>query len=52
MNKVRIIGLVLVVVGVTTMYNVENSVISLIAGFLGGAGIAFLISGRVGNSKK
>lgn len=48
MNKVRIIGLVLLAIGVVIHFNIENDAYSFFTGLFVGSGIGLLITGRIG----
>lgn len=49
MNKIRWIGLFLVLVGVTLNLLLENEMIDFLTGFLVGAGGSLLIIGKLNN---
>ena len=51
MNKARIFGILLFIIGVAINYLTENSGVHFISGFLIGLSIAFIIIGRF-NLKK
>jgi hypothetical protein len=46
MNKIRIIGIVLLVVGIITPFNLENDATDFISGLLIGAGIGLVLTGK------
>ena len=46
MNKVRILGLVLLIVGTIAKFTLENDMIDFISGGLVGGGIALLLNGQ------
>jgi hypothetical protein len=52
MNKIRIIGLVILVVGIIIQFALENDATDFISGLLIGGGIGLLITGKVGKSAK
>ncbi|WP_299782979.1 hypothetical protein, partial [uncultured Formosa sp.] len=52
MNKIRIIGLVILVVGIIIQFALENDATDFISGILIGGGIGLLITGKVGKSPK
>lgn len=45
MNKTRIIGLVILVIGIVIIFVIENDAIDFISGMLIGAGIGVLLTG-------
>ncbi len=47
MNKVRIIGLVLLVIGLVLKYFLESYNLSMLRGLLIGLGIGMLLTGRI-----
>ncbi|MGB1284796.1 MAG: hypothetical protein ACPG44_10105 [Polaribacter sp.] len=51
MNKIRIIGLVILLIGIVIKFVVENDAIDFISGILIGAGIGLLMTGKVGKTK-
>ena len=52
MNKIRIIGLLILVIGLIVKFNFKNDVPSFIIGLLIGIGIALLSRGRFGKKKQ
>ncbi len=52
MNKVRIIGLVILILGIIIQFTLENDAIDMISGVLIGFGIGLLITGRIGKLGK
>jgi len=46
MNKVRILGLVLLIIGTIAKFTLENDMIDFISGGLVGGGIALLLNGQ------
>jgi len=52
MNKVRIIGLVILILGIIIQFTIENDAIDLISGILIGIGIGLLLTGRIGKLEK
>ena len=47
MNKTRIIGLIILVIGIILFYIYDGDAIGMIAGLLCGLGIGFLLTGRI-----
>ena len=47
MNKVRILGIVILLIGASEMYFCENDLIDFIAGTFVGAGFIFTLTGRI-----
>ncbi|WP_161804640.1 MULTISPECIES: hypothetical protein [Lacinutrix] len=47
MNKTRIIGLVLLVIGIIIQFTLENDATDFISGVLIGIGIGLVITGKV-----
>ncbi len=47
MNKIRIIGLVLLIVGVIFQFIMENDITDFISAIFIGGGIGLLVTGRV-----
>ena len=47
MNKIRIIGLVLLIVGVVFQFAIENDLTNFISAAFIGAGIGLLATGRI-----
>lgn len=52
MNKIRIIGLVILVIGIVIIFAVENDATDFISGISIGAGIGLLLTGKVGKTTK
>jgi hypothetical protein len=52
MNKIRIIGLVILLIGIVIKFAVKNDAIDFISGILFGAGIGLNMTGKVGKIKK
>lgn len=52
MNKIRIIGLVILVVGTIIQFALENDAADFISGLLIGGGIILLITGKLYKSPK
>ena len=52
MNKIRIIGLVILVIGIIIQFALENDATDFISGLLIGGGIGLIITGKVGKSTK
>ena len=48
MNKIRIIGLVILVIGIVIQFALENDSTDFISGILIGVGIGLLLTGKVG----
>lgn len=48
MNKVRIIGLVLLVIGLIIQFTLENNVTDIFSAVLIGGGFGLLLVGRIG----
>ncbi len=51
MNTVRLIGLLLLIVGVVLHFTFEGSIIDFFKGLLFGAGFIMLVVGRIGKRK-
>ena len=51
MNKIGIIGLVILIIGIIIQFALENDAIDFISGLLIGVGISLLITGKVGKPK-
>ncbi len=47
MNKTRIIGLIILVIGIVLFYIYDGDAIGMIAGLLCGLGIGLLLTGRI-----
>jgi len=52
MNKIRIIGLVILVIGIIIQFALENDATDFISGLLIGGGIGLIITSKVGKSPK
>ena len=52
MNKIRIIGLAILVVGIIIQFALENDATDFISGLLIGAGIGLLLTGKIGKTAK
>ena len=52
MNKIRIIGLVILVIGIIIQFALEYDATDFISGLLIGGGIGLIITGKVGKSPK
>ncbi|MFD0837574.1 hypothetical protein ACFQ0I_17485 [Mariniflexile aquimaris] len=52
MNKIRIIGLVILVIGIIIQFTLENDATDFISGLLIGAGIGLLLTGKIGKTAK
>ena len=52
MNSIRIIGLLMVVLGIFLHFSFENEGINFLTGLLVGGGVALLITGRIVPLKK
>jgi len=52
MNKIRIIGLVTIVIGIVIKFALENDATDFISGILIGAGAGLLLTGKVGKTTK
>ena len=52
MNKIRIIGLVILIIGIVIQFTIENDPADFISGILIGIGIGLLLTGKVGNQSK
>ena len=46
MNKIRINGIILIVIGISTMYFSENEKFEILAGIVLGLGLGLTITGR------
>ncbi len=51
MIKIRIIGLVILIIGITIQFVLQNDVIDFISGIFTGGGIVLLITGRISKSQ-
>ena len=52
MNKTRVFGIALLVIGIILMYKIDNDLYSFIGGLLLGIGVGMTISGKTIFSKK
>jgi len=52
MNKIRVFGIAILVIGIIIMFKIDNDFYSFIGGFLIGIGIGLIISGKTIFSKK
>lgn len=52
MNIVRIIGLVILIIGIIIQFTIENEATDFISGLLVGAGIGLLLTGKIGKTAK
>ena len=48
MNKIRIFGLLMLIIGIVLHFTFDNDGIDFLTGLLIGGGIALLITGKVG----
>ncbi len=48
MNKIRYIGLAVLIIGIIIQFTLENDAIDLISGLLIGVGIGLLLTGKIG----
>ena len=51
MNKIRIIGLVALAIGISIQFTIENDGSDFISGILIGAGIILLVTGKTSKTK-
>lgn len=51
MNKIRIIGLVILIVGIIIQFALEDDALDFISGLLIGGGVGLLITGKVGRPR-
>ena len=51
MNKIKIIGLILLIVGVVIHFSSENDGTDFFTGLMIGVGIGLFFTGRIGNEK-
>jgi len=47
MNNIRIIGLIILVIGITIQFTLENDATDFISGLLIGSGIGMLLTGQI-----
>ena len=52
MNKVRINGIILIIIGISTMYFLEDEKFDILSGIILGLGLGLTITGRYRKSKK
>jgi hypothetical protein len=52
MNKIRIIGVVILVIGIIIQFTLDNDATDFVSGLLIGGGFGLLITGRVGKPTK
>ena len=52
MNRIRIIGLILLVIGIILHFSFENDGADFLTGFLVGGGIALLLTGAIKLKRK
>ena len=52
MNRIRIIGLIMLIVGIVLQFSFENDGTDFLTGLLVGGGIALLITGQIKSKKK
>ena len=52
MNKVRTIGLIMLLIGIIIQYTFENDGVDFLTGLLTGSGIVLLITGKLKSKKK
>lgn len=52
MNKIRIIGLIMLIIGIILQFSFENDGIDFLTGLLVGSGIVLLITGQIRSTKK
>ena len=52
MNKTRILGITLLLIGIIIMFKIDNDLYSFIGGLLIGVGVGMTISGKTIFSKK
>ncbi|WP_185967745.1 hypothetical protein [Formosa sediminum] len=52
MNRIRIIGLIMLIIGIILQFSFENDGTDFLTGFLVGGGIALLITGQIKSKKK
>jgi len=52
MNKIRIIGLLILVLGIIVQFTLENDTSDFISGILFGVGIGLTITGKISESAK
>ena len=52
MNRIRIIGLIMLIIGIILQFSFENDIADFLTGLLVGGGIALLITGQIKSKKK
>lgn len=52
MNRIRIIGIVMLIIGIVSPLLFKNEGLDFVAGLIGGVGIVLLITGRISFKKK
>ena len=52
MNRIRIIGLIMLIIGIILHFSFENDGTDFLIGILAGGGIILLITGRIKAKKK
>jgi len=52
MNKIRVIGLVILIIGIIIQFALENDTTDFVSGLLIGAGIGLILTGKVGRTSK
>jgi len=52
MNRIRIIGLIILLIGIIIQFSFDNDGTDFITGFLVGGGIGLLITGKTRNKNK
>ena len=52
MNRIRIIGSIMLIIGIILHFSFENDGTDFLTGFLVGGGIGLLLTGRIGNKAK
>lgn len=52
MNKIRILGLILLIIGIILQYSLENDGTDFLTGLFVGGGIGLLLTGRFKSKEK
>ena len=52
MNRIRIIGLIMLIIGIVLQFSFENDGTDFLTGLLVGGGIGLLITGQIKSKKK
>ena len=52
MNRIRIIGLIMLIIGIVLQFSFENDGTDFLTGLLAGGGIGLLITGQIKSKKK